>query len=310
MPSKSFKPMIRVRCAAMLDLRFQEEVRVMTSDLIALLAAVDTEDVSEATAALGKGISVQGSWPMLEADFRALTGVTSGPALRAMFERLRKLHLFHPNEMRYMQAFAIVEHHAAEQRGKRGFLIAHVGPEVVVGFAPVSEAPWIVVDARWLHGLTLPSAVLLLKYLSAIHLGTEAADRSMLGRGRVWRNAGGVRFRMNGFQFARGFLGRCIVRRFDKETMIYHPDEEVRVLRKVRAELKPLGLHVGYERPRSMLGRAPITLQIEGKFIHHVEGHDPRSVEKAESEAWQRRLAAAMPPPGAGSDLDHGVYYE
>ncbi len=46
---------------------------------------------------------------------------------------------------------------------------------------------------------------------------------------------------MNAYQFASGFLGRCIVRRSADGTPIYHPDEETRVLKQARDELKALG---------------------------------------------------------------------
>ncbi len=189
MPSKAFDPTIRVNLGTIIDLRFKQEIRVTTADLIAMLMVLDGIDREEARAAIDMKRAVEGPWPS-EADLRAKCGITSGPALRAMFRRLEALEIPRPDGEGYLRTFAKIEHHPAPGRGRKGFVIPHVAPTFAHAGAFDPESPWMRIDARCLHGLALPSAVLLLKYLGCHQYGLQSADRALKGRVRVFRGGG------------------------------------------------------------------------------------------------------------------------
>ncbi len=56
-----------------------------------------------------------------------------------------------------------------------------------------------------------------------------------------------------------------------------------------------------YARPAAINGRAPITIDIAGRFIEDVEGVGVEAIRRLADDTWKRAMAAAAAPPDAGS---------
>ncbi len=208
--------LVRVSCAAALALRFAPLAKATTGDLIAVLDALDLEEGHEARVQAMRGASVDCGWPVSEAHLRRISNATSGPVIPRMLERLRDLRFIDPRStdgrMRTLPVFDHVVHDEADGKGRRGFVGAALSPEAVIGFSFDEGASHFTLDPRWLRGMTLPSAMLALRWLAVRHCGLEGGNGLLGGLAKVSGSYRRLAFRMTSRSLSLGFLGKCVVR--------------------------------------------------------------------------------------------------
>jgi len=327
---------IRVTVVTALSMRFMIGSKATTSDLIALLSFLDLDDAPrrwESHIQMGVGMESIAT----EARIRRMAGVTSGPGFERMLERLRECALLDPDRSdKNVALYPIrgITHYRKGDISDRSRIIAELDPYAVACYGVNGDETAFALDPAILRGLTLPSAMLMLRWLAVQYMPYEIARdtlRGLVGL-KTWR--AGVSFDVKAEFFALGFAGRWIVREHRDGLAMGDSEEFRRTLHLARREFKERGLKLQVERPAMAQGRSPVKLTILGgieghervtfdpSFVAHVPVQflnpvapkpvaDPQRLQARRAhQEWLLASAAALPPPGAGSDLDHGVYYE